>query len=153
MVASSDGTGGAGLGVGSAVGAGNVGEREGARDGAGVALAVAFVGVILAGCESDGVGAAEPPAQTLPPTTAATRPMTTSAAAAIATVRRGPKGRRRPRRGWLADCICASYRPRPWTYVGRGSERPRRPLRWRHVAGRFRRGGIGTLPAVRRHDR
>src|SRR5664280_1052129 len=118
-----------------------------------IGLVAAVVGVILAACESDGVGEAAPLAQTLPPTTAATRPMTTSAAAAIATVLRGPKGRRRPRRGWFADCICASYRPRPFADVGRGSGTPRRPLRLPHVAGRLRRGSIGTLPPVRRSDR
>src|SRR5450759_1898101 len=109
MAARSDGKGTAGLALGAAVGAGDVAEREGAGDEAGVAVAVAFVSAVLARWEPAGVGEAGPPAQTLPPTTAATRPMTTIAAAASARVLRGPKGRLRPRRGWFVDCMCASY--------------------------------------------
>src|SRR5450759_1072795 len=100
MATSSDGSGTAGLAVGAAVGASHVAESEGAGDEAGVAAA-AFVGT----------AEAEPPAQTLPPTTAATRPMTTIAAAATARVLRGPRWRLRPRRGWFADCMRPSYRP------------------------------------------
>src|ERR1035437_1386766 len=121
MAARREGNGATGGAVGAAVGA-TYGDAvtdctEGETGVAVARIAALVVGVTSA--EPPGVGEADEPVRTLPPTSA-TVVMITIAAAAIASALRGPDSNARPRCGWFGDCIPPSYRARPLADVGRG---------------------------------